>query len=138
MTFEKVCAFNARGDTSQNPYVRHIHISSREKVKDIREFLSNAKNSVNKSSEANLKSFNPNFFPNVPEITSVPSLAITTKGTGVALFAVFAQQDVHVAVALPASTADTLELRSVVRSRSRRMMNEKCMHTMRIGVFWAS
>lgn len=44
---------------------------------------------MSKSSEANLKSFNPNFLPKAPEITSVPSLAITTRGTGVAVFAVF-------------------------------------------------
>lgn len=53
-----------------------------------REFLSREKNSVKRSSDANLSSFKFNFFPRAPELVSVPSRATTTTGMGVAAFAV--------------------------------------------------
>ena len=44
---------------------------------------------MSKSSEARRSSFKFNFFPIAPEFVSVSSRAITTTGTGVAVFAVF-------------------------------------------------
>ena len=57
-------------------------------VKCVREFLSRAKNSDNRSSEARRSSLRLSFLPNAPEAVSVSSRAITTTGTGVAFFAV--------------------------------------------------
>ncbi len=54
-----------------------------------REFLSRAKNSVRRSSEASLSSLWPRAFPMADELVSVSSRATTTTGTGVAVFAVF-------------------------------------------------
>lgn len=59
------------------------------KRKHVREFLSREKNSVNRSSEARRNSFRLSFLPIAPELVSVSSRAITTTGTGVAVFAVF-------------------------------------------------
>ena len=57
---------------------------------NVRESLSNAKNTVYKSAEARRNSFKFNFFPSAAELVSVSSRAImiTTTGTGVADLAV--------------------------------------------------
>lgn len=55
---------------------------------DVRESLSSAKNSVNRSPAANRSSFKFNFFPIAPELVSVASRAMTTTGMGVAVLAV--------------------------------------------------
>lgn len=55
---------------------------------DVHESLSREKNSVRRSAEANLSSFKFRAFPIAPELVSVASRAITTTGTGVAVFAV--------------------------------------------------
>ena len=57
-------------------------------AKRVREFLSRVKNSDNRSSEARRSSLRLSFFPNAPDAVSVSSRAITTTGTGIALFAV--------------------------------------------------
>jgi hypothetical protein len=57
-------------------------------MRNARESLSREKNSVNRSPEANRNSFKFNFFPNAVEFVSVSSRAMTTTGTGVAVFAV--------------------------------------------------
>lgn len=57
-------------------------------VKCVREFLSRAKNSDNRSPEARRSSLRLSFLPNAPEAVSVSSRTITTTGTGAAFFAV--------------------------------------------------
>lgn len=86
-TFEKLSFVNASGDTSIG--FGQQMISYPIQGADIREFLSRAKNSFSKSSDASLSSFKFSFLPNAPELVSVSSRAITTTGTGVAVFAVF-------------------------------------------------
>ena len=67
----------------------YIYCSKKGSVEcNVQEFLSSEKKSVSKSSEAKRSSFKLSLFPIAVEFVSVSSRAITTTGTGVAVFAV--------------------------------------------------
>src|ERR1700679_1351926 len=57
-------------------------------MRNVRESLSREKNSDSRPSEARRSSFRLSFLPSKDELVSVLSRAITTTGTGVALFGV--------------------------------------------------
>jgi len=86
-TLENTDSVMERGDTAKK--IIFLMTSKVDQKNNIREFLSNEKNSVSKSSEANRSSFKLSFFPMAPELVSVSLRAITTTGTAVAVFAVF-------------------------------------------------
>lgn len=83
-TLGKVVELSAMGETKKidGEKIAKMH------VENVREFLSSEKNSVKRSSEANLNSFRFNFLPRAPDEVSVLSLTITTIGIVVADFAV--------------------------------------------------
>ena len=86
-TLEKVSLFNAKRDTAIDGYQALPRTPNRSG--NAREFLSSPKNSVRRSSEAKRSSLRLSFFPRAEELVSVSSRAMTTTGTGVAVFAVF-------------------------------------------------
>lgn len=84
-TFENVWVVNESTDTDRPCKSAWLHSTIRD---NIQEFLSSAKKSESRSSDANLSSFKLSFFPSADELVSVSSRAMTTTGTGVADFAV--------------------------------------------------
>ena len=93
---------------------------------NVRESLSNAKNTVYKSAEARRNSFKFNFFPSAAELISVSSRAITitTTGTGVADSAVLG---LNTSVLVNSNESDALLEADAVAMASRHNAGEVCL-----------
>ena len=86
-TFGNVNSVRESGDTTSK--TKKTEPKPQEVVAHAQEFLSSAKNSLSRSSDASRSSFKFSAFPMAPEFVSVSSRAMTTTGMVVAVLAVF-------------------------------------------------